>query len=318
MPTTRVTRSQKKQQESIVEKLSSKERKRIEKTILQLQSIYRGKKTRKNLPKITKDIEAYKEKKYKESIGPKYYKTLKELSGEKVNKIISSIFTNYKIEDEDVKKLLVSNILFDKTLNEIDTILSSLITIYKYKLKLVNEMSNNLNTIISYSIYPSSADEEEREIIDEEFFYEKAKLRDKISNIAQEYNKVNIFFNKIKELLIKILKLINADDFVNVLNFLDLLNIDWYEQLDKSDSYRNNSTFELDEKINFVKKNFLTYKEKAFNKISNILQEKLSKSQNIKIIIDEIANHYNNVIQLNDKYKELTTIKKSKKSTRRR
>ena len=65
-------------------------------------------------------------------------------------------------------------------------------------------------------------------------------------------------------------------------------------------------------------KNILTYKEKAFNKISNILQEKLSKSENIKIIIDEIANHYNNVIQLNDNYKELTTIKKSKKSTRRR
>lgn len=317
MPTTRVTRSQKKQQESIIEKLSSKDRKKIEKTILQLQSIYRGKKTRKNLPKITKDIEAYK-KKYKESIGPKYYKTLKELSGEKVNKIITAIFINYKIEDEDVKKLLVSNILLDKSLNEIDTILSILITIYKYKLKLLNEMSNNLNRIISYSIYPSSADEEEREIINEEFFYEKAKLRDKISNIAQEYNKVNIFFNKIKELLIKILKLINADNFVNVLNFLDLLNIDWYEELDKSESYRNNSTFELDEKINFVKKNILTYKEKAFNKISNILQEKLSKSQNIKMIIDEIANHYNNVIQLNDKYKELTTIKKSKKSTRRR
>lgn len=318
MPTTRVTRSQKKQQESIVEKLSSKDRKKIEKTILQLQSIYRGKKTRKNLPKITKDIESYKEKKYKESIGPKYYKTLKELSGEKVNKIISSIFTNYKLEDEDVKKLLVSNILFDKSLNEIDTILSILITIYKYKLKLLNEMSNNLNTINSYSIYPSSADEEEREIIDEEFFYEKAKLRDKISYIAQEYNKVNNFFNKIKELLIKILKLINADNFVNVLNFLDLLNIDWYEELDKSEPYRNNSTFELDEKINFVKKNILTYKEKAFNKISNILQEKLSKSQNNKIIIDEIANDYNNVIQLNDKYKELITIKKSKKSTRRR
>jgi hypothetical protein len=31
MPTTRVTRSQKKQQESIIEKLSSKEKKRIEK-----------------------------------------------------------------------------------------------------------------------------------------------------------------------------------------------------------------------------------------------------------------------------------------------
>ena len=44
------------------------------------------------------------------------------------------------------------------------------------------------------------------------------------------------------------------DNFVNVLNFLDLLNIDWYEELDKSESYRNNSTFELDEKINFVKK----------------------------------------------------------------
>jgi len=179
-------------------------------------------------------------------------------------------------------------------------------------------MSNNLTTIINYSIYPSSADEEEREIIDQDFFYEKAKLRDKISYIAQEYNKVNNFFNKIKELLIKILKLINADNFVNVLNFLDLLNIDWYEELDKSESYRNNSTFELDEKINFVKKNILTYKEKAFNKISNILQEKLSKSQNNKIIIDEIANDYNNVIQLNDKYKELFTIKKSKKSTRRR
>jgi hypothetical protein len=68
--------------------------------------MYRGRKTRKNLPKITKDIEAYKEKKYKESIGPKYYKTLKELSGEKVNKILSGIFTNYKIEDEDVKKIL--------------------------------------------------------------------------------------------------------------------------------------------------------------------------------------------------------------------
>lgn len=318
MPTTRIMRSQKKQQESIVEKLSSKERKNLEKTILQLQSIYRGRKTRKNLPKITKDIEAYKEKKYKESIGPKYYKTLKELSGEKVNKIISNIFTNYKIEDEDVKKIIVSNILFDKSLNEIDTILSILIAIYKFKLKLLNEMSNKLNTIISYSIYPSSADEEEREIIDEEFLYEKAKLRDKISNIAQEYNKVNIFFNKIKDLLIKILKLINVDNFVNILNFLDLLSINWYEELDKSEPYRNNSTFELDEKINFVKKNILTYKEKAFNKISNILQEKLSKSQNIKIIIDEIANHYNNVIQLNDKYKELITVKKSKKLTKRR
>ena len=47
-------------------------------------------------------------------------------------------------------------------------------------------------------------------------------------------------------------------------------------------------------------------------------QENLSKSENIKIIIDEIANHYNNVIQLNDKYKELTSVKKSKKSTKRR
>ena len=60
-----------------------------------------------------------------------------------------AIITNYKIEDEDVKKLLVSNILLDK---------------------LLNEMSNNLTRIINYSIYPPSTYEEEREIIDEEFF----------------------------------------------------------------------------------------------------------------------------------------------------
>lgn len=316
MPVTRVTRSQKKNQESIIQNIPSKERKKIEKTILQLQSMYRGKKTRKNLPKITKDIEVYKEKKYKESIGPKYYKTLKELSGEKVNKIISTIFTNYKIDDEDVKKILVSNILLDKSVNEIDTILSIIITIYKDKLKLINQMTNILDTIISYSIYPSSADDEEIDLIEEDSFYEKAKLRNKISNLSQEYNKINNFFNKIKEILIKILKIINSEKDVNVLNFLDLLNIDWYDELDKSESY--GSTLQLNEKINFTKKNIITYKEKAFDKISNLLIEKISKDENIKIMIDEIASLYSNVIETYDNYKKLSIKKNSKNSTRRR
>lgn len=319
MSSTRVTRSKRKKQEDLLDKLSPNKKDLLQKNVLKLQSIYRGKKTRKNLSKITKDIELYKEKKYKESIGPKYYKTLKELSGEKVNKIISNIFSKFEIQDEDSKKMLISNILLDKAVNEIDDILSIIINIYKEKLKLITKLSGKLNMLIGYSIYPSSADEEEIELINEEYFLPKQQLRDEMSYLFQDYNKINIIFDKIKDLLIKILELLgDYHKNIKIKKFIDLLKIDWYEELDKSDLYRNRSIFELDKKKNFVKKNLLILKQDALKAIINLLEEKLQESGNIKLIIDKIAIIYNNILSLNESVKEKPVSKKSKKTNKRR
>jgi len=70
--------------------------------------------------------------------------------------------------------------------------------------------------------------------------------------------------------------------FFDLRDFLDLLNIDWYEELDKSESYRNNSTFELDEKINFVKKTFLHIKRKLLTKYQIYYKKNYLKVEIIK------------------------------------
>ena len=201
---TRVSRTQKKQLEkdlnSLVSSLADTGilKPDIDKHVTKLQAVTRGRRTRKHLPEKIKSIEKYRERKFTESIGSKFYKTLSEIPPQLLDKLLSKTIEKYNIEDTEVKNTLVATILGEKYSNQFNTIVDIIIEINKHIIKYLREWSRHLGQIISYSIYPSSADEDERDMIDEDFRDVKMQLRDKISDVARKLLPLLDIRNKIK------------------------------------------------------------------------------------------------------------------------
>ena len=87
----------------------------IDKKIIKLQSVFRGKQTRKNMEKIKRDLIKKKEKRKLELIGPKFNKTLLELPLPLLEKLIKSILASLDIRDTEVPNHILQYIITQKS-----------------------------------------------------------------------------------------------------------------------------------------------------------------------------------------------------------
>lgn len=181
----------------------------------------------------------------------KYYKTLEEVPAPLLDKILNKINEKFEIKDDEAKNLLMKTILASSVSNVFNKSLDNILEFNKTILKYSKEACKYLSDIQSYSMYPSSADEEEREMIDYEFRPVKQSLRDKMGSVFFNLNKLLIMRNNIVTQLNNILKIIdNKDDDSKIYkDLIDNLNIDYLEEFDKAELYNGGRSFNLDDKI---------------------------------------------------------------------
>lgn len=238
----------------------------ISERVKRIQAITRGRATRKRMPEKIKSIEKYRDRKFKESIGPKFYKTLTEIPPHLLNKLLSKTIEKYNIQDTEVKDTLIATIVGDKYAEQFNSIVDIIIEINIHIIKYLREWSRHLSKIIGYSIYPSSADEDEREMIDDDFRDVKMQLRDKISDVARKLIPLLDIRNKIKNDYDQILSMLTSgktgtEPPLNV--FINSVTIDWLEEFDKADIHRKNTVYHVDNKIDEMQKITHEYAEKA-------------------------------------------------------
>ena len=316
----RITRTQKKQLEKDLDVLvESLGQQGISSKITKLQAVTRGRATRKRLPEKIKSIEKYRQTKFTESIGPKFYKTLTEIPPQLLDKLLTKTIEKYNIEDTEVKDTLVATIVGEKYSKQFNTIVDIIIEINKHIIKYLREWSRHLGQIISYSIYPSSADEDEREFIDQDFRDIKMQLRDKISDVARKLKPLLRIRDKIKTEYDKILTMLTSGKTgtATPLNiFINTVTIDWLEEFDKADMHRNNTVYHLDNKIDEMQKISPEYAETAKVYFGQAVSATLvlTASKNF----DKFANTFNKAFENIDKqyneYKSLHPPQKSKSS----
>lgn len=300
--TSRLSRRQKKELESnfdsLIKKLNSSKKTKLNNTISKIQGITRGNLTRKHLPKIKEKLLKEKERKFKELIGPKYFKQLQELPINILVKILDNIFEKYDLHDDEAKNLLFISIFSSNIINSFNNSLDNIYELNKTVLKYCKELVNNLTLINSYSIYPSSADEDEREMINDEFRDVIADKREKMRMISIDFNKLLIFRDNMLNELKKIFKIINLsnNDKIIIENFSKQINIDCYEELDKVGS---GSTYKLDLKIEDLKKLLPKLIQNVKNTFNKLLQNKLIFTK------DEITRTYDIVGPI---YDSITSI----------
>ena len=180
---------------------------------------------------------------------------IEELSSDEQEKLI---------KDDEAKNLLMKTILASGVSNVFNKSLDDILEFNKTILKYSKEACKYLSDIQSYSMYPSSADEDEREMIDDEFRPVKQSLRDKMGSVFFNLNKLLIMRNNIVTQLNNILEIIdNKDDDSKIYKgLIDNLNIDYLEEFDKAELYAGGSSFNLDDKI-----------EKLRDELANIFKE---------------------------------------------
>lgn len=175
-----------------------------ERAASKLQSLVRGKQTRKKI-KSEKQKNQKKLEKYKELIGPKFNKTLLELPLPILKKLINQIVSQLNIEDVEVSNHLINYFLSIKTNDQIKYIIDKIIFNQKKIIKLIKDYLENLRNVLNYTTYPSDADEDEVERIQFDFASDIDIAQRNMRDIEYEVNilrkKNNIFMNKFIELL---------------------------------------------------------------------------------------------------------------------
>tara|TARA_Y100000992_G_scaffold128613_1_gene84668 strand:+ start:39908 stop:40948 length:1041 start_codon:yes stop_codon:yes gene_type:complete len=318
----RLTRGQKsvlnKELTSLVNDLKKQgHEKSLDKHIKKLQSVTRGRLTRKKMPEKKLELEKIHEKKIKTLIGPKYNKTLTEIPPQLLDKLLTKTIEKYNIEDTEVKDTLVATIVGEKYSKQFNTIVDIIIEINKHIIKYLREWSRHLGKIISYSIYPSSADEDERQFIDEDFRDVKMQLRDKISDVTRKLLPLLGIRDKIKTEYDKILTMLtsNKTGTATPLNiFINTVTIDWLQEFDKADIHKNNTVYHIDNKIDEIQKILPEYAVTAKvyfgQEVSATLVLTADKNYN------KFANSFNKAFENIDKqynaYKNLHAPQKSK------
>jgi hypothetical protein len=255
----RISRTQTKQlsdaYDIIIKELSSSEREKLNKTMSKFQKTFKQKLQDKKTK--SKKTPVYK--------SSKYYKTLQEIPAPLLDKILSKINEKYELKDDEAKNLLMKTILASNVSNVFNKSLDNILEFNKTILNYCKQACKYLSDIQSYSMmYPSSADEEEREIIDDEFRPVKQSLRDKMGSVFFNLNKLLIMRNNIVTQLDNILKIIdNKDDDSKIYKHLiDNLNIDYYKEFNNAELYNGGRAFNLDDKI-----------EKLRHELPNIFEE---------------------------------------------
>ena len=175
-----------------------------ERAASKLQSLVRGKQTRKKI-KSEKQKKQKKLEKYKELIGPKFNKTLLELPLPILKKLINQIVSQLNIEDVEVSNHLINYFLSIKTNDQIKYIIDKIIINQKKIIELIKDYLENLRNVLNYTTYPSDADEDEVERIQFDFASDIDIAQRKMRDIESEVNilrkKNNVFMNKFIELL---------------------------------------------------------------------------------------------------------------------
>lgn len=324
----RLSRTQKKQLESDFSTLVKSLREKnidddiIHNKITKLQAVTRGKSTRKNLSSKIKSIEKYRARKFAESIGPKFYKTLSEIPPQLLDKLLSKTIEKYNIKDNEVKDTLVATIFSEKYSKEFNTIIDIIIEINKHIIKYLREWSRHLSQIMSYSIYPSSADEDERDFIDEDFRDIKMQLRDKISDVARKLLPLLRIRDKIKTEYDKILAMLTTGKtgIVTPLNiFINTVTIDWLEEFDKADMHRSNTVYHLDNKIDEMQKISPGYAETAKVYFGQAVSATLvlTSDRNYNKFANSFNKAFENIDKQYNEYKSLHAPQKSKSTKSR-
>lgn len=316
----RLSRKQKKDLESafenIIDKLSSSKKSKLSKTMSKIQAITRGKQTRKRFPEYKIKLLEQQQKKLKESIGPKYFKTLQEIPPTLLNKLLNKILEQYEIPDDEVKELLIISIITSNVSKNLNNSIENLFELKKTILKYCQQLSNYVGQINSYGIYPSSADEEEREIIDDEFRDVIYRIREKMRDLSVDFNKFLIFRERILKELNKILKIVTSEskDSKIIDDFIKEMDIDWYEEIDKAESYRTNSTYKLDLKIENLKKQLPKNIENVKQSFERLIKNKLIYTKDeMSRLFDIIGPIYNSTTSIDSTYSEFSELMESKK-----
>lgn len=287
---TKISREQTKQlsdaYDIIIKELSSSEQKKLNKNMSIFQKTFKQKLQDKKTK--SKKTPVYK--------SSKYYKTLQEIPAPLLDKILSKINEKFEIKDDEAKNLLMKNILASSVCNVFNKSLDKILEFNKTILKYCKEAYKYLSEIQSYSMYPSSADEEERETIDNKFRPVKQTLRDKMGGVFFNLNKLSIMRNNIVTQLNNILKIIdNKDDDSKIYkDLIDNLNIDYLDEFDKAELHRYGRTYDLDNKIDKLSHELPEIFEKVKISFERLLKTKLIYSK------DDITTMYSIVGSIYD------------------
>lgn len=320
---TRLTRSDKKQLQKDLDNLvlslydnKGITKADIEKKATLLQSSIRGRATRKQLPEKIKSMEKYREKKSTERIGSKFYKTLGEIPPLLLDKLLSSTIEKYNIQDTEIKNILVARIIGQKYSNQFNNIVDIIIEINKHIINYLDECIRHLGLIINYNTYPSSADEDEIYRIENDFRDDIINLRNKISRITRKLIPLVAIRDKIITEYDNILSTLTTGetDMTSPLNvFIDTVNIDWLEELDKADIHRNNSVSYLDNKIDEMQEFGPKYAETAKVSFAQAISATLVLTHDKNL--EKFASNFNKSFEKIDKeYSKFSSLHGSQKS----
>ena len=311
----KISRSQTKQLSDayniIIKELSSLEREKLNKTMSKFQKTFKQKLQDKKTK--SKNTLVYK--------SSKYFKTLQEVPEALLDKILNKINEKLEIKDDEANNLLTKTILALSVCNVFNKSLDKILEFNKTILKYCKEACKYLSEIQSYSMYPSSAHEEERKIIDDEFRPLKQSLRDKMGGVFFYLNKLFIIRNNIVTQLDQILKIIdNKDDDSKIYkDLINNLNIDYYEEFNNAELYNRGRSFYLDDKIEKLRQYLPNIFEKVKISFERLLKTKLIYSK------DNITNFYSIVVSIYDditsidyslvQFEEFLELKKSNKKS---
>ena len=319
---TRISRAQAQEQkkqlsdayDDIIKKLSSSDREKLNKTMNKFQKTFKQKLQDKKTK--SKKTPVYK--------SSKYYKTLEEVPAPLLDKILNKINEKFEIKDDEAKNLLMKTILASSVSNVFNKSLDKILEFNKTILNYYKQACKYLSQIQSYSMYPSSADEEDREIIDDEYRPVKQSLRDKMGGVFFNLNKLLIMRNNIVTQLDNILKIIDKkdDDSKTYKDLIDNLNIDYYEEFNNAELYNGGRAFNLDDKIEKLRQELPNIFEEVKISFERLLKTKLIYSK------DDITTLYSIVGSIYDattsidyslaQFEEFLELKKSNKKSRSR
>lgn len=257
--TSRLTRSQTKDIENYIKKHVSIE------NIIKLQSIVRGQQTRKKKQKFKDESRLYKENLYKQSIGPKFYKTLEEIPKPILDKLLKDISKKYDIDNDIIGIMISNSIELLKIKKKIIMIMDVIKNLYGKILSNVLEWIDTLRQIRGLEMGPGSSDEED-DVDDwvgeriQELRSNMAKIKNKIKNLR------SILINIITEFE-NFLILINMKNNDKINKYMDIIKIDLINDLDELEDFNL---------------------RKIMNKYAEIETMKSKLSKNISDIFSEI------------------------------
>ena len=173
-------------------------------------------------------------------------------------------------------------------------------------------------------MYPSSADEEERQIIDDDFRPVKKSLRDKIAGVFLNLNKLLIMRNNIVTQLDIILKIIDNkdDDSKSYKDLIDNLNIDYYEEFNDAELCNGGRAFKLDDKIEKLRQELPNIFEEVKINFERLLKTKLVYSKgDVTTLYSIVGSIYDATTSIDYSlahFEEFLELKKSNKKSKSR